>query len=146
MKNFCSSDHICSMVELTGGELPEVLALTVHDIVPAEYGHINIHIGMGSRCRTVFVYDDTIPMQLLDAAIAEGREFLFAEAVPNFDVTPNRALFAKSRYAEYAQNGQDDYDDYATGYIYDRLAITLVARAMGISIADAAFLLNPESY
>ena len=148
MKNFRSSDHICSMVKLTGGELPEVLALTVHDIVPAEYGHINIHIGMGSRRRNVFVYDDAIPMQLLDAAIAEGREFLFAEAVPNFDATPDRALFAHRLYYEYAQNSQydyEEYEDYDTGYIYDRLAITLVARAMGISIADVALLLNPES-
>lgn len=148
MNNFRSSDHICSMVKLTGGELSEVVALTVHDIVPAEYGHINIHIGIGRRRRIVFVYDDKIPMQLLDAAMAEGREFLFAEAVPNFDATPDRALFAHRLYYEYAQNSQydyEEYEDYGTGYIYDRLAITLVARAMGISIADVASLLNPES-
>lgn len=148
MKKFCSSEHIRPMIRLTGGELPEVFALTVHDIVPAEYGHINIQIGIGRRRRIVFVYDDKIPMQLLDAAVAEGREFLFAEAVPNFDATPDRALFAHRLYYEYAQNSQydyEEYEDYDTGYIYDRLAITLVARAMGISIADVASLLNPES-
>ena len=73
MKKFCSSEHIRPMIRLTGGELPEVFALTVHDIVPAEYGHINIHIGIGRRRRIVFVYDDKIPMQLLDAAVAEAK-------------------------------------------------------------------------
>lgn len=142
MKKFCSSEHIRPMIRLTGGELPEVLALTTRDIVPAEHGHINIHIGQGQHRRTVFVHDDTIPMQLLDAAIAQGREFLFADAVPNFDATPDRAKFAKRLYSEYAHNGKRDYEDEDSGNVYDRLSLKLVARAMGISLADTAFLLN----
>lgn len=142
MKKFCSSEHIRPMIRLTGGELPEVLALTTRDIVPAEYGHINIYIGLGEHRRSVYAHDDTIPMQLLDAAIAENREFLFADAVPNFDAMPDRALFAKRLYAEYAHNGEATYTtDDAKGY-YDSLALRLVARTMDISIDDVVYLLE----
>lgn len=135
-------DLVKAMVKLTGGHLPEVVALTVHDIVPAEYSNITIHIGMGKQRRSVFIHDDQIPLKLLDAAIANNSDFLFANAVPNFDTTPERAMFAKRQYSEYAHNSNEDYDGGDSEQNYDALALKLVARTMGISVKDVVYLLE----
>ena len=142
MKSKKSIDRIEKMIILTGGYLHEVLDLSAYDIEPADSGGTIIDIGLGPRRRKVIVHDNELPQKLWEESIVYINSQIFRDAVPNFDDTSLRAMFAKSRYAEYALNGNNDYVDNKSGKAYDSLALQLVARTMAISVDEVIYLLD----
>ena len=137
-----TTDQAKEMVKLTGGTLAEIHYLSIHDIELADFGGSIIHIGLGAHRRDVIVHDSDLPQQLWEEALNYSDPYIFRNASRYFDETPQRAIFAKRKYNEYALNGKNDYTDPVTGETYDSLALQLVARTMAISVDEVIRLLQ----
>ena len=146
-------DLVRAVIRATGATLCETLAICREDIITDKFGNLYVAIGAGKNRRAVLIVDKDVVEMLVEEAKAKDRSELFENAVKNFDPMTDQAEYAKRLYALVSAGSECVVKGSATlkeGYVphfkktdpTDEYAMRIVARTMGIDVADVKKLLK----